>query len=84
MFSFKGVTGRNIYKLRRKRNWTRCQLAARVRILGCFMTAKIVSDIEQLKVHATDKQIVFVAEALGVELDELFIFNKQIWNVVLD
>jgi transcriptional regulator with XRE-family HTH domain len=68
--------GRNVIKFRRRKNWTREELTAKMQLLGCYMTRDLLDSIETGRCPATEKQIMYFAEALGVQVKVLFTQNR--------
>ena len=66
------VIGRNVARLRYQRGWTQDELVTKMQLLGCYMTRDILANIETHRCIATDKQIEFLAEVLGIQIQELF------------
>jgi transcriptional regulator with XRE-family HTH domain len=69
--------GRNLIKFRHQKNWTQDQLAAKIQLLGCYMTRDIIANIETRRRPVTDKQIIYFTEVFGVEVGELFSRNRR-------
>ena len=66
------LIGRNVGRFRYQQSWTQEELAAKMQLLGCYMTRDIIANIENRRSSANDKQIAFLAEALQVEINDLF------------
>lgn len=66
------LIGRNVSRLRYQQSWTQEELAAKMQLLGCYTTRDIIANIENRRSSANDKQIAFLAEALNVEIGDLF------------
>jgi transcriptional regulator with XRE-family HTH domain len=66
------VIGPAVVKYRYQRGWTQDQLVAKLQILGCNMTRNILANIETCRSVATDIQIAFLVEVLGIEVKDLF------------
>jgi hypothetical protein len=47
-------------------------LVAKMQLLGCDVTRAVIANIETCRSSVNDKQIVFLAKALGVEIGDLF------------
>ena len=71
--------GRNVGRFRYQQGWTQEDLAAKIQLLGGYMTRDIVANIENRRTSVNDTQIVFLAEALGVEIGDLFPRNRP-WD----
>jgi transcriptional regulator with XRE-family HTH domain len=70
---FKSIlVGQNVVRFRHQAGWTQEVLAAKMQLLGCYMTREVIANIETRRSPATDKRIVFVAKALRVEIGCLF------------
>jgi len=59
------------------KNWTQDQLAAKIQLMGCYMTRDIIANIETRRRPVTDKQIIYFTEVFGVEVGELFSRNRR-------
>jgi transcriptional regulator with XRE-family HTH domain len=66
------VIGRNVARFRYQAGWTQEILAAKIQLLGGYMTRDIVANIESRRSIVTDKQIEFFTEVFRVEVWELF------------
>src|SRR5688572_369123 len=66
------LIGPAVVKYRYQRGWTQDQLVAKLQILGCNMTRNILANIETCRSAATDIQIAFLVEVLGIEVKDLF------------
>ena len=66
------LIGGNVGRFRYQQSWTQEELAAKMQLLGCCMTRDIIANIENRRSSANDKQIAFLAEALQVEINDLF------------
>ena len=66
------VIGRNIARFRYREGWTQEILAAKMQLLGCYMTRAIIANIESRRSAITDKRIAFFAVAFGVSVNDLF------------
>lgn len=66
------IIGRNIAKFRYQAGWTQEFLAAKMQLLGCYMSRSIIAKIETRRTAVTDKRIAFFAAVFDVSLDELF------------
>jgi helix-turn-helix protein len=64
--------GQNVGRLRYQKGWTQDVLAAKMQLLGCDVTRDVIANIENRRSAVNDNQIVFLAEALGVEIGDLF------------
>ena len=59
-------------KFRHQAGWTQDVLAAKMQLLGCYMTREIIANIETRRSSVTDKQVVILAEVFGEEVGSLF------------
>ena len=66
------LIGRNVAKLRYQKGWTQDELVAKMQLLGCDITHAVIANIETRRSSVNDRQIAFLAEALGVEINDLF------------
>jgi transcriptional regulator with XRE-family HTH domain len=66
------IIGRNVIEFRRRKNWTREQLAAKMQLLGYFMTCDSIANIETDRSVATQKEIMYLTEVFGVRVGEFF------------
>ena len=66
------LIGRNVARLRYQKGWTQNTLVAKIQIRGCYMTRDILANIESRRSSVNDRQIAFLADALGVEINDLF------------
>jgi transcriptional regulator with XRE-family HTH domain len=67
------VVGQNVVKFRHQAGWTQEELAAKIQLLGCYMTREIVANVETRRSAVTDKRIVIFAEVFCVEINHLFL-----------
>jgi transcriptional regulator with XRE-family HTH domain len=66
------LIGRNVAKFRYQAGWTQEFLAARMQLLGCYISREIIANIETRRSAVTDKRIVFFATVFKVSLNDLF------------
>lgn len=66
------VVEQNVVKFRHRAGWTQDVLAAKMQLLGCYITREIIANIETRRSSVTDKQVVILAEVFGVEIGCLF------------
>lgn len=66
------IVGQNVVKFRHRADWTQDVLAAKMQLLGCYMTRDIIANIETRRSPVTDKRIAFLAEVFGVVVGNLF------------
>ena len=66
------VVGQNVVKFRHQAGWKQDVLAAKMQLLGCYMTREIIANIETRRSSVTDKQIVILAEVFSVEIGRVF------------
>ena len=71
-FKNANLIGRNVSRLRYQKDWSQNMLVAKMQLLGCDVTRDVVANIETCRSSVNDRQIVFLAEALGVEIGALF------------
>jgi transcriptional regulator with XRE-family HTH domain len=68
----KNLVGPQVRKLRYQRGWKQKDLAARLQILGWDIDRASVSKIESQLVWVGDFEMFYLAEALRVDLKQLF------------
>jgi transcriptional regulator with XRE-family HTH domain len=66
------IIGRNVAKFRYQAGWTQEFLAARMQLLGCYISRNIIANIETRRSTVTDKRIAFFAMVFRVPLHCLF------------
>ena len=66
------IVGQNVVKFRHRAGWTQDVLAAKMQLLGCYMTPAIVANIETRRSSVTDKRIEMFAEVFGMAVGDLF------------
>jgi transcriptional regulator with XRE-family HTH domain len=66
------IIGRNVAKFRYQAGWTQEFLAARMQLLGCYISRDIIANIETRRSTVTDKLIAFFAMVFRVPLHCLF------------
>jgi hypothetical protein len=66
------IVGQNVVKFRHRADWTQDVLAAKMQLLGCYMTRDIIANIETRRSPVTDKRIAILAEVFGVAVGNLF------------
>jgi len=66
------IVGQNVVKFRHRAGWTQDVLAAKIQLLGCYMTRDIIANIETRRSPVTDKRIAILAEVFGVAVGNLF------------
>jgi len=66
------VVGQNVVKFRHQADWTQEVLAARMQLVGCYMTRAIIAKIETRRCGVNDERIMFFARVFGVEIGRLF------------
>lgn len=64
--------GKNIKRIRERKQLTQEQLAARLCTLGWEVDRFLVSKIERGERQVTDVQVILIADALQIKLKELF------------
>ena len=65
------ICGRNIARLRKSKKWSQNRLASMLQICGLNVDKNAVQRIEAGKRFVTDLELVFLADALGVSVEEL-------------
>ncbi len=65
--------GQNIRELRRKRNLSQEQLAARLQLRGCDITRSALAKMEVGQRHIYPDELKLLRELLDVTYDELFV-----------
>jgi transcriptional regulator with XRE-family HTH domain len=66
------IIGRTLARFRYQKGWTQEILAAKMQLLGCYMTRDIIANIESRRSIVTDKHIELFTEVFGVKVGELF------------
>jgi transcriptional regulator with XRE-family HTH domain len=66
------IIGRNVAKFRYQAGWTQEFLAAKMQLLGCYISRDIIANIETRRSTVTDKLIAFFAIVFRVPLHCLF------------
>jgi transcriptional regulator with XRE-family HTH domain len=66
------IVGQYVVKFRHRAGWTQDVLAAKIQLLGCYMTRDIIANIETRRSPVTDKRIAILAEVFGVAVGNLF------------
>ena len=66
------IIRRNVAKFRYQAGWTQEFLAARMQLLGCYISRDIIANIETRRSTVTDKCIAFFAMVFRVPLHCLF------------
>ena len=67
----RNVIGHNISRLRDEKGISQGELLLRVQLLGVDMTQSKLSRIEGRRIIVTDLDMIAIAHALGVTMDEL-------------
>lgn len=67
----RNVIGHNITRLRQEKNISQGELVRRIQLLGVEMNQAKLSRIEGSRVSVVDKDIIVIAEALGVTPNDL-------------
>ena len=68
----KNLIGKNLKKLRIKRKISQQALSNKLELLGVYICRGSISRIEDYSRTVTDIELFAIAEALGVELTELY------------
>ncbi|HTX21166.1 MAG TPA: helix-turn-helix transcriptional regulator [Candidatus Aquilonibacter sp.] len=66
------IIGRNVAKFRYQAGWTQEFLAAKMQVLGCYISRDIIANIETRRSAVTDKRIAFFAAAFRVPPSRFF------------
>lgn len=66
------LIGQNMVLLRKKKKIRQTMLLSRLQVRGVDISQPMLSAIEGQKRKVTDKELLAIADALGVSLDELF------------
>jgi hypothetical protein len=72
MASAQNIVGPVVRKLRYQREWTQAMLTARCSRAGWDVSENVIAKIEARYRCVTDREIVFLAKALGVPEQALF------------
>ncbi|MBQ8615933.1 MAG: helix-turn-helix transcriptional regulator [Oscillospiraceae bacterium] len=67
----RNVIGHNITRIRQEKNMGQGELVRQIQLLGVEMNQAKLSRIEGKKISVVDKDMIAIAEALGVTVDEL-------------
>ena len=67
------LVGKNIERMRKERNIKQKDFVAQIRDMGCDINPTSYSKMEGQLRSATDKEIYYIAKALGVPMEELFV-----------
>ena len=65
------IVGQRVERLRSRKGWTQEMLAANVQLHGYHMTRAIVANIERHRSSVNERQILVLAQALGVNTGDL-------------
>lgn len=63
--------GRNIRRLRERKNMTQEQLAAKMQLCGCDITRSALAKIEVAQRHLYPDEIIVLKKILGTNYDDL-------------
>ena len=63
--------GRNIRRLRERKNMTQEQLAAKMQLCGCDITRSALAKIEVAQRHLYPDEIIVLQKILGANYDDL-------------
>lgn len=66
------LIGQNILLLRKRKEIRQTMLLSRLQVRGIDISQPMLSAIEGQKRKVTDKELLAIADALGVSLEELF------------
>ena len=67
----RNVIGHNITRIRKEKNIGQGELVRQIQLLGVEMNQAKLSRIEGKKISVVDKDMIAIAQALGVMVDEL-------------
>ena len=67
------MVGKNIERLRKEKGIKQKDFIAKMQVLGCDINPTSYSKMEGQLRSATDKEIYYIAKALGVPMEELFV-----------
>ena len=65
------MIGRNIRRLRERKNMTQEQLAAKMQLCGCDITRSALAKIEVAQRHLYPDEIIVLKKILGTNYDDL-------------
>lgn len=65
------MIGRNITRIRKEKNIGQGELVSQIQLLGVEINQAKLSRIEGKKILVVDKDMIAIAQALGVTVDEL-------------
>ena len=66
------LVGQNIVRLRRRRGMNQTTLLSQLQVRGIDINQSALSNIEGQNRKVSDKELLAIAEILGVSLEELF------------
>ena len=66
------VIGPEVRRLRSRRNWSQNDLTIKLQLLGMDATRGKISKIESRLVWVSDDDLIFLARALGVSVEDLY------------
>ena len=66
------VVGKSIAKFHQRRRWTREELAAKLQLVGCNITPRVLSRVESGRGTMTDAQIVLFSEVFDLPIEQLY------------
>lgn len=69
---FKNNIGPQVRRIREARGWTQSKLAVKIQLVGYDISRTSVSKIENRTVYVTDRQLLYLAEAFNVPVQDLF------------
>lgn len=76
----RNMIGRNITQIRTEKHIGQGELVRRIQLLGVEMNQAKLSRIEGKRVSVVDKDMIAIAQALGVTMDELCRVNDNVDN----
>ena len=74
----RNVVGHNIVRIREEKGIAQGELLLRIQLLGVDMNQAKLSRIEGRRIAITDRDLIAIAQALGVSLDELCHNNPDV------
>jgi transcriptional regulator with XRE-family HTH domain len=66
------IVGPTVRKIRYQKGWTQAMLTARCSRVGWDISENIIAKVEAQIRCVTDRELLFISQALRVELSELF------------
>ncbi len=66
------IIGKNVRKLRKENNWSQQELSVKLELLGVYVCRGSISRIEDQTRTVTDIELLALAKAFGITVDQLF------------